>query len=57
MSEMVKEAPKELDTALLITAKNPRGIPEVVFIVSGWVSCEPDRRLSTEHRQACCSTQ
>lgn len=35
MSEMVKAAPaKEIDTALLVTAKNPRGIPEVVFIVS-----------------------
>lgn len=30
-----KAAPeKEVDTALLVTAKNPRGIPEVVFIVS-----------------------
>lgn len=44
MSEMVKESPKELDTALLVAAKNPRGIPEVVFIVS--VSFEPDRGLS-----------
>lgn len=32
---MVKASPpKEIDTALLVTAKNPRGIPEVVFIVS-----------------------
>lgn len=38
---MVKESPKEVDTALLVTAKNPRGIPEVVFIVS--VSCKPSR--------------
>ncbi|CAM9550793.1 unnamed protein product, partial [Ectocarpus sp. 12 AP-2014] len=35
MSEMTmaKAAPeKEVDTALLVTRKNPRGIPEVVFI-------------------------
>ncbi|CAM9711920.1 unnamed protein product [Pylaiella littoralis] len=35
MSEMVKaeaSPEKEIDTALLVTAKNPRGIPEVVFI-------------------------
>lgn len=34
--KMAKEAAlgKEIDTALLITAKNPRGIPEIIFIVS-----------------------
>eukprot|EP00904_Undaria_pinnatifida_P013212 jgi/Undpi1/9020/HiC_scaffold_26.g11480.m1 len=33
MSEMAKEAPgKEIDATLLVTAKNPRGIPQVVFI-------------------------
>ena len=33
--KMPKAAPgKEVDTTLLVTAKNPRGIPEVVFIVS-----------------------
>lgn len=35
MSEVVKAAAeKELDTSLLVKGKNPRGIPEVVFIVS-----------------------
>lgn len=35
MSEIVTAAPqKEVDTGLLVTGKNPRGIPEVVFIVS-----------------------
>lgn len=37
MSEMVKAKAtqdKEIDAALLVKAKNPRGIPEVVFIVS-----------------------
>lgn len=35
MSEIVQAAPeKEVDTSLLVTGKNPRGIPEVVFIVS-----------------------
>lgn len=33
MSEMTKAAPqKEIDTALLTTGKNPRGIPQAVFI-------------------------
>ncbi|CAM9335575.1 unnamed protein product [Laminaria digitata] len=33
MSEMAKAAPgKEIDATLLVTAKNPRGIPQVVFI-------------------------
>ena len=32
---MTKSAPgKEIDATLLVTAKNPRGIPQVVFIVS-----------------------
>ena len=32
---MATPAPgKEIDATLLVTAKNPRGIPEVVFIVS-----------------------
>lgn len=35
MSEMAKAAPgKEIDATLLVTAKNARGIPQVVFIVS-----------------------
>lgn len=43
MSEMTKAAPqKEIDTALLTTGKNPRGIPQAVFIVSwfkiAWLS-------------------
>lgn len=59
MSEMVKEAaPKELDTALLITAKNPRGIPEVVFIVSGCVSrAGPPPAVNRNGTPSLCSTQ
>lgn len=56
MSEMAKAAPgKEIDATLLVTEKNPRGIPQVVFIVSlkatAW-SCEESSSLvSIFHQQ------
>lgn len=43
---MAKAAPeKEVDTALLVTAKNPRGIPEVVFIVSSFLRTPNNKQL------------
>lgn len=52
--KMTKEAAlrKEIDTTLLISAKNPRGIPEIIFIVSPFnhnaVLSEPHFRHPSE---------